>query len=116
MMQRLLSATAFSLVLVSGLAVPQVSAKPIAESLISRIHPQASRPSSAQPSEKQTQPTSDSEAAQQPRNTPTSKVQDNLTSERKENTGVPAYCAFPPNVVEGSFQYREELYNCKYGL
>lgn len=115
-MQHLLSATAFSLVLVSGISVPQVSAKPVAESLISRGHPQSLRSPLTQSSEKQTKPTSESEAAQQPRNTSTPKVQDSLTSERKENTGVPAYCAFPPNVVEGSFQYREELYNCKYGL
>lgn len=116
MMQRLLSATAFSLVLVSGMAVSQVSAKPVAESLISRGHPQTLRPSSTQPSEKQTQPTSESEAAQQPQNTSTPKAQDKPTFERKENTGVPAYCVLPPNVVEGSFQYREELHNCKYGL
>lgn len=115
-MQRLLSATAFSLVLVSGIAVPQVSAKPVAESLISRIHPQASRPSSAQPSEKQTQPTSESEAVQQSQNNAAPTSRDQSTSERKENTVVPGYCVLPPNVVEGSFQYREELYNCKYGL
>lgn len=116
MMQRLLSTTAFSLVLVSGVAVPQVSAKPVAESLISRGHPQSLRSPLTQPSEKQTQPALESEAAQQPQNAPTSKVQDKPTSERRENTEVPAYCALPPNVVEGSFQYREELYNCKHGL
>ncbi|MEX0270434.1 hypothetical protein AB3R30_14915 [Leptolyngbyaceae cyanobacterium UHCC 1019] len=116
MMQRLLSATAFSFVLVSGIFVPQVSAKPVANSLISRGHPQTLRSPLSQTSEKQTQPTSEPEAAQQPRNTSTPKAQDKPTSERRENTEVPAYCALPPNVIEGSFEYREELYNCKYGL
>lgn len=115
-MQRLLSITAFPLVLASGVSVPQVSAKPVAESLISRGHPQSSRPSSAQPSEKQTQPTSESEAVQQSQNNAAPTSRDQSTSERKENTVVPGYCVLPPNVVEGSFQYHEELHNCKYGL
>lgn len=115
-MQRLLSITAFPLVLASGVSVPQVSAKPIADSLISRGHPQSLRSPLTQISEKQAQSTSESEAAQQPQNTSTPKAQDKPTSERKENTEVPAYCALPPNVIEGSFQYREELYNCKHGL
>jgi hypothetical protein len=116
MMQHLLSATAFSLVLASGISVPQVFAKPVADSLISRVHPQASRSSLTQTSEKQTQPASAPKAAQQPQNTSTPKAQDKSVSERKENSEVPAYCAFSPGVIEGSFQYQEELYNCKYGL
>lgn len=114
-MKRLLSATVFSFILAAGVSVPKASAEPMSETLLVRVHPQATGSNSNQPSNRTTQPDSGNNTSQQPQTTSTERSQNKPVSERKKMEVVPGYCNISPNLVEGSFEYNEALYTCKYG-
>jgi len=114
-MKRLLSATVFSFVLAAGISVPKVSAEPMSEALLARVHAQATDSNSNQPSNRTTQPGSVNNSSQQPQTTSTERSQNKPVSERQKMEAVPGYCDIHPNLVEGSFEYNEAVYTCKYG-
>lgn len=114
-MKRLLSAAAFSLVLATGISVPQAFAQPGNESLVARVHPQASKPSS-QPPDKTTQPTSGNNAVPQTQNDSSAiRSLDKPAIKQWQTQHIPSYCVLPPSASEDSFEYREAVYLCKYG-
>lgn len=114
-MKRLLSTTAFSLVLATGISVPQAFAQSVNESLEARVHPQVSRPSSTQPSKTPTQPSSVDNAIPQAQNaSPATRSLDQLAIKQQQNPQVPGYCILPTGASEDSFEYREAVYLCKY--
>jgi hypothetical protein len=114
-MKRLLSVTVFSFILAAGVSMPKVSAEPTNEALLVRVHAQAAGSNSNQPSNRTTQPGSGNNSSQQPQTTSTDRSQNKPVAERKRMEVVPGYCNIPSNLVEGSFEYNEALYTCKYG-
>ncbi len=115
-MKLLLSATAFSLVLTTGISVPQAFAQPGNEPLVARVHPQASQPSSSQPPDQTTQPTSENNAVPQTQNGSSAiRSLDKPAIKQPQTQHIPGYCVLPPDAREDSFEYREAVYLCKYG-
>lgn len=115
-MKHLLSTTAFSLVLATGISVPQAFAQSVNESLEARVHPQVSRPSSTQPSNTPTQSGSVDKATPQAQDaSPTTQSLDKPTIKQRQTQHVPGYCLLPSGASEDSFEYREAVYLCKYG-
>ena len=115
-MKHLLSTTAFSLVLATGISVPQAFAQSVNESLEARVHPQVSRPSSTQPSTTPTQPSSINNATPQAQDaSPTTRSIDKPIIKQRQTQHVPGYCLLPSGASEDSFEYREAVSLCKYG-
>lgn len=115
-MKRLLSTTAFSLVLAAGISAPQAFAQSANESFIARVHPQASRPSSTQPSTTPTQPGSVDNATPQAQNaSPTTRTLDQPATKQQKTQHIPGYCLLPAGASEDSSEYLEAVYLCKYG-
>lgn len=114
-MKRLLSVTTFSLVLATGISVPQAFAQSVNESLEARVHPQVLRPSSIEPSSPLTQPNPVDNATPQAQNaSPTTRSLDKPAMKQQKTQHVPRYCLLPPLASEDSFEYREAVYLCKY--
>lgn len=115
-MKRLLSITAFSLMLATGISVPQAFAQSVNESLEARVHPQVSRPSSTQPSTTLTQPSSVNNATPQAQNaSPTTRSLDKSAIKQQKTQHIPGYCNLPTGSSKDSFEYGEAVYLCKYG-
>lgn len=114
-MKCLLPTTVFSLVLATGISVPQAFAQSVDESLVARVHSQVPRPSSTQPSTTPTQPSSVNNDTPQTQNaSPISRSLDKPAIKQQQTQHVPGYCILPP-ASEDSFEYGEAVYLCKHG-